>query len=80
MNVVMISSHRSRAVAVSDPRESINWKDGVGSIEKQNGSSVWGFVFSVSERDLDQLDRREGVLLRRYTRGELFECAGERIR
>lgn len=51
------------------PRESDKRKGGVGSMEKQEGSSVWGVVFSVSERDLKGLDRNEGVLLKRYTRG-----------
>jgi gamma-glutamylcyclotransferase len=53
------------------PRESTKRKGGVGSIEREKGSSVWGVVFSVSERDLKRLDRREGVLIGSYTRGRL---------
>lgn len=53
------------------PRESTKRKGGVGSIEKQRDTSVWGVVFSVSELDLPRLDRREGVLIGSYTRGGL---------
>lgn len=53
------------------PRNSVRRKGGVGSIEREEGSSVWGVVFSVNDRDLPRLDRREGVLIGAYTRGPL---------
>jgi cation transport regulator ChaC len=43
------------------PRKSIKRKGGVGSLKASDGDVVWGVVFSVSERDLDRLDRSEGV-------------------
>jgi len=51
------------------PRESNKRKGGVGSIEREEGSSVWGVVFSVNERDLASLDSHEGVPRGRYARG-----------
>jgi AIG2-like family len=33
----------------------------VGSLERGETGSVWGVVFAVTERDLDRLDRFEGV-------------------
>lgn len=53
------------------PRRSEKRKGGVGSIERHQGSSVWGVVFSVNDKDLKTLDRREGVLIGAYTRGPL---------
>jgi cation transport regulator ChaC len=63
------------------PRESERRKGGVGSIEKLDRSSVWGVVFSVNERDLGRLDRREGVLIGSYTRGpcEVHKQNGEPV-
>jgi gamma-glutamylcyclotransferase (GGCT)/AIG2-like uncharacterized protein YtfP len=43
------------------PRESKKRKGGVGSIVKSEEASVWGVVFTVSERDLARLDSCEGV-------------------
>ena len=43
------------------PRSSTKRKGGVGSIVKEPGQSVWGVVFTVSERDLARLDGYEGV-------------------
>src|ERR1700720_4581675 len=59
----------ARNWALCFPRESDKRKGGVGSIEGRQGASVWGVVFTVSERDLARLDRREGVLIGAYTRG-----------
>jgi gamma-glutamylcyclotransferase len=53
------------------PRYSGNREGGVGSIERQEGSSVWGVVFSVNEYDLPRLDNHEGVPKGRYSRGTL---------
>jgi gamma-glutamylcyclotransferase (GGCT)/AIG2-like uncharacterized protein YtfP len=51
------------------PRESIKRKGGVGSVVREEGSSVWGVVFCVSDRDLLRLDRFEGVAVNAYRRG-----------
>jgi cation transport regulator ChaC len=63
------------------PRESTKRKGGVGSIEREEGSSVWGVVFSVSERDLRRLDRHEGVFIGSYTRGglEVHDRGGQAV-
>ena len=63
------------------PRKSDKRKGGVGSIERKQGSSVWGVVFSVIERDLERLDRREGVLIGAYTRCpiEVHKANGESV-
>lgn len=60
------------------PRRSIGRRGGVGSIIRADGASVWGVVFTVSERDLSRLDGYEGVP-NAYTRGpiDLF-CADGR--
>jgi cation transport regulator ChaC len=64
------------------PRESEKRKGGVGSIERQAESSVWGVVFSVNESDLKRLDRREGALIGSYTRGpvEIYDQKGQLVR
>src|SRR5690242_6364360 len=43
------------------PRKSTKRKGGVGSIAREEGASVWGVVFAISERDLSRLDEYEGV-------------------
>jgi gamma-glutamylcyclotransferase (GGCT)/AIG2-like uncharacterized protein YtfP len=43
------------------PRKSERRKGGVASIARGEGSSVWGVVFGVSDRDLLRLDKYEGV-------------------
>jgi len=62
------------------PRESKKRRGGVGSIAPDEGSSVWGVVFAVSDRDLVRLDQYEGVSSGRYTRAqiELFGTDGGR--
>lgn len=50
------------------PRKSERRKGGVGSIVKCDGASVWGVVFTVSERDLPLLDKYEGVPSGKYRR------------
>lgn len=50
------------------PRESTRRRGGVGSIVREEGLSVWGVVFSVSDRDLPILDRFEGVGVGAYRR------------
>jgi gamma-glutamylcyclotransferase len=57
----------ARDWALRFPRNSDKRKGGVGSIERKQGSSVWGVVFAVSERGLKRLDRYEGVLVGAYT-------------
>jgi cation transport regulator ChaC len=63
------------------PRASEKRKGGVGSIERQQGLSVWGVVFSVNECDLESLDRHEGVPKGRYIRGpvEVHKQNGEPV-
>jgi cation transport regulator ChaC len=43
------------------PRDSKHRKGGVGSLVSCQGRDVWGVVFAVTSRDLDRLDRFEGV-------------------
>src|SRR5579862_9664239 len=43
------------------PRRSDRRKGGVGSLAEDQSASVWGVVFTVAERDLERLDRFEGV-------------------
>ena len=50
------------------PRQSKKRKGGVGSIAREDGASVWGVVFAVSERDLLRLDAYEGVSTKAYRR------------
>ena len=50
------------------PRASVRRKGGVGSLAREEGSSVWGVVFTVSERDLVRLDQYEGVPSGAYLR------------
>jgi cation transport regulator ChaC len=59
------------------PRESKKREGGVGSIERKEGSSVWGVVFSVTEGDLESLDSHEGVPRGRYTRGPIEVYNGQ---
>jgi cation transport regulator ChaC len=63
------------------PRYSEKRNGGVGSIDKQDRSSVWGVVFSVDRRDLDRLDRREGLLIGSYIRDglEVHKESGEAV-
>ena len=63
------------------PRKSHRRRGGVGSITKQVGSSVWGVVFAVSERDLARLDRYEGVSSHAYRRDlvDLLDEGGRHI-
>jgi gamma-glutamylcyclotransferase (GGCT)/AIG2-like uncharacterized protein YtfP len=53
------------------PRQSEKRKGGVGSIVEEAKSSVWGVVFTVSERDLLRLDRYEGVGSKAYKRNRI---------
>jgi cation transport regulator ChaC len=50
------------------PRASIKRQGGVGSLVRGEGSSTWGVVFAVSERDLVRLDQYEGVSGEAYRR------------
>ncbi len=43
------------------PRRSDGRKGGIGSITEDKSASVWGVVFSVTQQDLERLDRFEGV-------------------
>jgi gamma-glutamylcyclotransferase len=43
------------------PRKSTRRKGGVGSLRSSEGDVVWGVIFSVSVRDLERLNRFEGV-------------------
>ncbi len=60
------------------PRCSIKRKGGVGSLIRDDESSVWGVVFSVTKRDLTRLDRFEGVRSRSNERKpiEVIDEAG----
>jgi gamma-glutamylcyclotransferase (GGCT)/AIG2-like uncharacterized protein YtfP len=60
----------ARNYALCFPRKSTKRRGGVGSLMPENGSSVWGVVFAISERDLLRLDRFEGVP-KSYTRKEI---------
>jgi gamma-glutamylcyclotransferase (GGCT)/AIG2-like uncharacterized protein YtfP len=50
------------------PRRSDRRKGGVGSIAEDKSVSVWGVVFSVTQQDLERLDRFEGVPAGAYKR------------
>lgn len=41
-------------------RFSSGWKCGVADVIDDPNQSVWGLLFSISEQDLDELDRYEG--------------------
>lgn len=53
------------------PRESINRRCGVGSIQPEIGETVWGVVFAVSQQDLPRLDEFEGVGSGAYERNKI---------
>ena len=50
------------------PRESINWKCGVASVERSADSDVWGVVYQIDEREIGALDRSEGYDPNRLTK------------
>jgi hypothetical protein len=67
---------RSRLqIFVSTPKSA---KAASGALSNKSNHR-WGVVFSVSERDLERLDRREGILIGAYIRGplEVYKQSGE---
>ena len=67
----------ARGWSLHFPRKSEKRRGGVGSIIALPESSVWGVVFSISERDLFRLDSFEGVP-KAYRRDQLevFTASG----
>lgn len=48
--------------------DSPTWGGGVGHIESDDASEVWGVLWDATEADMDALDEYEGVELGVYTR------------
>lgn len=62
---------------LSFPRHSTNRTGGVGSIVRAPGEIVWGVVYQVaSSRDMERLDKKEGVFVEKYHR-ERLRVTGE---
>jgi hypothetical protein len=52
-------------------RESNKWKCAVADILVSPGDNVWGVLYSITEEDLSNLDKHEGVAVNAYKRIEL---------
>jgi gamma-glutamylcyclotransferase len=55
--VGMAALHEHR---LAFPLTSHDWGGGVASVVPSHGTTVWGIVYDLSERDLAELDRYEG--------------------
>jgi gamma-glutamylcyclotransferase len=72
-----------RNYVLSFPRFSRNRKCGVSSLEKQEGQSVCGVLFEVTDSDLSSLDENEGYQIERdssknsYNRNDIVIRLGD---